>query len=67
MKYFITGPPTEGGGQRGQRGHAPHPTFSEIVFCKGYFPGNSLLCHSSKHPKLFWPRHSQNLVGGPVE
>ena len=30
-------------------------------------PHNSLLCHSSSHPKHFWPRYSQNLVGCPVK
>ena len=29
-------------------------------------PGNSLLFHSPRHPKLSWPWHSQSLVGCPV-
>ena len=41
-------------------------TFSEIILCQGLFPGNSTLCQSPRHPKLFWPRHLQNLVGDPV-
>ena len=41
------------------------PTLSEIILCKWCFPTNKLLCHSLRHPKLFWSRHSQNLVGDP--
>ena len=55
-------------GEPGGGGHSrppPPPTFLKIVLCQGCFPGNSLLCHSPRHPKLFWPRHSQNLVGDP--
>ena len=50
------------------RGRRPclSPSFFEIVLCQGYFLGNLLLFHSARHPKLFWPRHSQNLVGGSV-
>ena len=39
-------------------------TFSEIALLQGCFPENSLLCHSPRDPKHFWPQHSQNLVGG---
>ena len=48
------------------RGTMPPSTFSEIVLCQEPFRGNSLLCHSQRHPKFFWPRHSPNLVGGPT-
>ena len=58
----YTGLPVKKG--MGGGGHS-YLTFSEIVLCQGCFPGNSLLCYSPRHPKLFWPRHSQNLVGGP--
>ena len=34
-------------------GGAMTPTFSEIVLSQGCFPGNSPLCHSTRHPKLF--------------
>ena len=37
----------------------------QMFFCQGCFLGNSLLCHSPKHPKLFWPCYSLNLVGAP--
>ena len=47
----------------GQGGHAPPPlTFSEIVFGQGCFPGNSLLCYSPRHPKLFGPQHSSGTL-----
>ena len=39
-------------------------TFSEITLLQICFPENSLLCHSPRDPKPFWPQHSQNLVGG---
>ena len=48
-----------------RRGKDP-TTFSEIILCQGCFPGNSFLCHSPRHLKLSWSRHSQNLLGGPV-
>ena len=64
-KNVMKRPPNEGG-EWGQGGHDP-PTFSEIVICHWCFPGNLLLCHSLRHPELFWPRHSQNLVGGADE
>ena len=60
----ITRPPS-----KEDQGYPPSPppphthTFSEIVLCQGWFPGNSLLCLSLKYPVLFWPRHSHNLVG----
>ena len=47
--------------REGPGGHAP-----PLVLCQERFPGNSLLCNSQRHPKLFWFRHSQNLVGGSV-
>ena len=43
-------------------GHAP--SLSEIVFCQECFLENLLLCYYPRHPKLFWPWHSQNFVGG---
>ena len=44
----------------------PTPLFWNRTFtCQGSFPGNPLLCHFSRHSKLFWSRHSQNLVGRP--
>ena len=46
----------------GAWGHAP--SFCKIAFCQKCFLGNLLLCHSPRHPKLFWPRDSQNFVGG---
>ena len=46
--------------------HAHTHTFYEIVLCLGCFLGNLLLCHSPRHSKHFWLRHSQILVGGPV-
>ena len=48
------------GGRHGGHG----PSFSEIAFCQECFLRNSLLCHYPRHPKHFWPRHSQNFVGG---
>ena len=60
--YSSTKPPTRGGG-RGVM--PPPPTFSVTVLCQGCFPTNSLLCHSTRHPKLFLPWHSHNLVGSP--
>ena len=39
-------------------------TFSELALFQGCFPENSLLCHSQRDPKDFWPQHSQNLVRG---
>ena len=48
------------------KGHAPTPPFfSEILLFQGCFPGNSLLCHSPRHPKWIWPQDSQNLIGSP--
>ena len=41
------------------------PPFPEIVLCQGYFPENSLLCHSANYSKHFGPGQSQNLVGDP--
>ena len=35
-----------------------------FVLLQGCFPGNLLLCHSSRNPKIFWSQHSQNLIGG---
>ena len=58
---YFAGYPT-----KGEAMGAMSPTFSETVLCQGCLPGNSLLCHSPRHPKPFWPQHSQNLVGGPV-
>ena len=57
-----TNRPTDEGGAGGKW---RRPTFFEIVLSEECFPGNLLLCHSPVHPKLFWPRHSQNLVGDP--
>ena len=31
------------------------PPFPEIVLCQGYFPENSLLCHSANYSKHFGP------------
>ena len=42
-------------------------TFSEIALLQGCFPENSLLCHSPRDPKHFWPQHSQNPVGGDLK
>lgn len=42
------------------------PIFSKIVICLRCFLGNSLLRHSRRHQKLFWPQHSQNPVLVPV-
>ena len=47
--WAMTGPPNK----RDARWLMSSPTFSEIVFCQSCFPGNSLLCHSPRHPKLF--------------
>ena len=60
--FFVdnAGPLMNGG-----RGAYLSPTFSESTLQVCY-AGNSLLCHSPKHPKLIWPRHSQNLVRGPA-
>ena len=41
------------------------PFFPEILLFQGCFPGNSLLCHSPRHPKWIWPQESQNLIGSP--
>ena len=59
LKLTVSGPPKKGG----QLGALPIflPTLSEIILCREFFPENSLLCHSPRHPKLFWPQHSQNV------
>ena len=43
--------PDKGG--EGQGAMPPTATFSETALLP-------------RHPKLFWPQHSQNIVGGPV-
>ena len=59
ISYRVFRSPNQGG-RRGE------PTFTEIVLCREFLPGNLLLCRSPRHPKLFWPQHSQNLVGDPI-
>ena len=63
------GPPTkEGVGGAGGMPPSlppPSPTFSEIVLCWGCFAGNSLLCHSQRQPKLFWPG-TPRISSGPL-
>ena len=44
----------------------PSPLFLKSYFARDVFQGNSLLYHSQRHPKFFWPRHFQNFVGGPA-
>ena len=64
--WLLQPPSPQEWGREVYRGSWLPPIFSEIVFCQGCFPGNFLSCHSPRHPKLFWPRHFQSLVGGPV-
>ena len=64
---IVTGPlmKKRGGGVKGGFGPPPPPpTFPEIELRRECFLANSLLCHSPRHLKLFWPRHSQILNEG---
>ena len=55
-----------------ERIHWPEQIFNQfffycgIVLCQGCFPGNPLLCHSPRHPKLLCFRHTQNLGGALI-
>ena len=40
------------------------PLFFLNHILPGRFSGKLLLCNYPRHPKLFWPQHSQNFVGG---
>ena len=52
----ISDPPANEGERCWGAGGPWHPiTFSEIVLCQEYFPGNLLLCQSPRFPKYFWP------------
>ena len=46
----------------GGRGPYPSTAFSESTL-PGCYPGNSLLCHSLKYPKLIWPHTVRILLG----
>ena len=52
--------------QRGGRG-AWTPTFSETVLCQEYFLGNLFLCHSPRHPKLFFGSGIPKILSGALE
>ena len=56
---------SRGQGEREAGGHISPLIFLKVR-CQVVITGNSLLCHSPKHRKLIWPRHCQNLVGGPA-
>ena len=49
-----------------RHGHGGHGSsfFLNPYFARDVFLKNLLLCHSSRNQKLFWRRHSQNLVRG---
>ena len=58
-EFTATPPPSKKEEGRGQDGHGSPITFSEIVFSQGFFLGNSLLCHSPRHPKKLSIPHGE--------
>ena len=63
-QVLVNRPPDEG---EARRAIPPPLLFLKSYFAKDLFFVNLLLCHSPRHPKLFWPRHSQGLIGDPSE
>ena len=62
---FVAQAPRRGG-RGGGRGACSPSTFSEIVLYQECFPGNLFFFILKDIQNFFCPRHSQNLVGGPV-
>ena len=56
----------KGAGGREGRGLTPQ-YFMKLYFVRNVLPENRFCYHSSRHPKLFWPWHSQNLCGDPAK
>ena len=57
--------PNDGGAEGRGGGQGGNCEIMKLYFVRNVFPLSGM--HSSRHPKLFWTWHSQNLCGDPAK